>query len=69
MWQRLLDENTWHGKFIKGVVDAPKVIFVLLYFAGIFTVIIVDSMILRRRNRAVPKRVLRTGGARSSRLS
>jgi hypothetical protein len=53
MWKRLLDENTWHGKAIMMVLSAPKVAIVLVFFAGLFAIITVDSVV--RRMRQAPK--------------
>ncbi len=54
MSKQLLDENTWHGKTINGLVIVPKVAIVLVFFTGIFAVITVDSLV--RRMRRVPRR-------------
>jgi len=68
MWQRLLDENTWHGKFIKGVVDTPKVAVVLVFFAGAFAVIAWDVLVARLRHGPPPRRSLRERAGLSLRL-
>ena len=53
--KRLLDETTWHGKVLKPVVHAGKVLYVLVFFFGLFVVIAVDSVIRRVRYRAASK--------------
>ena len=58
MWKRLRDETTWHGKAIGAVLSAPKVFVVLVFFAGVFAVIAVDSLVQRMRRRS-ERRVLR----------
>jgi len=55
MQNRLLDENTWHGKSIRMAASAPKVAVVLVYFTGLFAVIAVDSFVRRRRHRSLPQ--------------
>jgi hypothetical protein len=51
MQNRLLDENTWHGKSIRMAASAPKVAVVLVFFTGLFAVIVVDSFVRARRRR------------------
>ena len=58
--KRLLDETTWHGKALKPVVNAGKILFVLVFFFGLFVVIAVDSVIRRIRHRPVAKGATRT---------
>jgi len=53
--KRLLDETTWHGKALKPLVNAGKVLFVLVFFFGLFVVIAVDSVIRRIRHRPAVK--------------
>ena len=49
MLQRLLDGCTWHGKVLRGIASAPKVAVVLVFFAGTFAVVIVESALRAKR--------------------
>jgi len=49
MLQRLLDGCTWHGKLLRGIASAPKVAIVLVFFAGLFAVIVVESALRAKR--------------------